>query len=284
MATPWDRAAAGYLEEWVPRFAPYHLDLVRELALRPGARVLVVSCGPGAEVLAAARAVGDKGRVLATDKSEEMVRVCREQVDAAGFGNVTVELAETGDARGGSWDAILCAFALWPIDDRAALVRAWAGALAPHGKLGVLTWGPKDGDGPFQRLLVCLRTLEPGHYVPSPYVEAERDAMTALFEQGGLSLVRHTVVSHTLAFRSAEHFVRATREAWTWRRVWDAIGDQRAGLVAAAFYDAVGGPDTPLSFDSPATIAIAGRPGDEIELENRPSLRVPQPSLRVPKS
>ena len=54
MATPWDRAAAGYLDEWVPRFVPYHLDLVRELALHPGARVLVASAGPGSEVLAVA--------------------------------------------------------------------------------------------------------------------------------------------------------------------------------------------------------------------------------------
>jgi hypothetical protein len=56
MGTPWDRAALGYLEEWVPRFVPYHLDLVREMALAPGQRVLVPSAGPGAEVLPVARA------------------------------------------------------------------------------------------------------------------------------------------------------------------------------------------------------------------------------------
>src|SRR5690242_1791994 len=38
MATPWDRAAAKYIEEWVPRFVPYHVDLVRELALAQGQR------------------------------------------------------------------------------------------------------------------------------------------------------------------------------------------------------------------------------------------------------
>ncbi len=52
MATPFDRAAKRYIEEWVPRFVPYHLDLVRELALTSGQRVLVTRCGPGAEVLA----------------------------------------------------------------------------------------------------------------------------------------------------------------------------------------------------------------------------------------
>ncbi len=76
MGTPWDRAAAKYLEEWVPRFVPYHLDLVQELVLAQGQRVLVTSTGPGAEVLAVARAVGDKGVVRATDASEELVAMC----------------------------------------------------------------------------------------------------------------------------------------------------------------------------------------------------------------
>src|SRR5580658_6599175 len=94
MATPWDRAAAGYLDEWVPRFVPYHLDLVRELALHPGARVLVASAGPGSEALAVARTVGGRGKVRATDKSEEMVRLCREQVKTAGFTNVEADVAD----------------------------------------------------------------------------------------------------------------------------------------------------------------------------------------------
>src|SRR6516165_9290748 len=81
MATPWDRAAAGYLEEWVPRFIPYHLDLVVELTLREGERVLVTSAGPGTEVIAAARAVGPNGFVRATDKSAEMVRICAQQIE-----------------------------------------------------------------------------------------------------------------------------------------------------------------------------------------------------------
>jgi ubiquinone/menaquinone biosynthesis C-methylase UbiE len=276
MATPWDRAAAGYLDEWVPRFVPYHLDLVRELALQSGARVLVTSCGPGSEVLAVARAVGDRGRVVATDKSDEMIRICRDQAQAASFANIESAVADASDTRGKKWDAIVCAFGLWQIEDRASLVRAWSSALAPRGKVGVLTWGPPAGEGPFEILASCMRELEPAHAVPSPHVLAEREPMTRLFDQGGLVMVRHTVIRHTLAFKSAEHFVRAVKEACTWRRIWEELGDARVERIAGLFYEKVGGPQTPLSFDSPATIAIAARPGDEIELENRPSLRVPK--------
>ncbi|MDP9151165.1 MAG: methyltransferase domain-containing protein [Myxococcota bacterium] len=294
MATPWDRAAAGYLDEWVPRFVPYHLDLVRELALRPGDHVLVTSAGPGAEVLAAARAVGEAGFVRATDKSQEMIRICREQRDRARLpARIECAEADASDATpepGRPWDAILCAFGLWqlpatsgaarvvgekgissrvPEPSRLDALRAWAAALAPNGKVGIITWGPSDPGEPFAQLGACLSELEPACAVPDPHVEATRDAMASMFEEAGLVMVRHTVVRHTLGFKTAEAFVRAMREACTWRRVSEELGDARLERVAARFYERHGGPDKPISFDPPATLAIAALPGAQIELEHR---------------
>jgi SAM-dependent methyltransferase len=276
MGTPWDRAAEGYLEEWVPRFVPYHLDLVREMAMRAGDRVLVTSAGPGAEVLAVARAVGDGGSVRATDKSEEMVRLCREQTDRARLATpIECAVADAGDSQGGPWDAVLCAFGLWQIDSRTDALRSWAGALRPAGKIGLITWGPSDPEEPFEMLSACLHDLEPELPLPGSYVLAARDSMAAMFDDAGLAMVRHTVIRHTLAFVSADAFVRAMREGCTWRRIWEEIGDARMQRVAARFFERVGGPDAPLSFHPPATIAIAALPGAEVELQHRPSVRVP---------
>jgi SAM-dependent methyltransferase len=276
MGTPWDRAAEGYLAEWVPRFVPYHLDLVREVMLHEGARVLVTSAGPGAEVLAVARSVGDAGFVRATDRSAEMVRICSEQVSRARLGTpFECAEADASDASGGPWDAVLCAFGLWQLPSRPASIRAWAHALAPAGKVGIITWGPGEPGQPFQLLGACLREMEPALSVPDPHVHAERDAMSAMFDEGGLAMVRHTVVRHTLTFRTAEAFFSAIRESCTWRRIWEDIGDARMQRVGACFYERVGGPGTPLSFEPPATIAIAALHGAQVELQHRPSVRVP---------
>jgi ubiquinone/menaquinone biosynthesis C-methylase UbiE len=277
MGTPWDRAAAEYLEEWVPRFVPYHLDLVREMAFREGDRALVTSCGPGSEVLAVARAVGDRGFVRATDKSAEMVRICREQVNLAGVaGRVECEEADAIDAHGGLWNGVVCAFGLWQLRSQIDALQAWAKELAPTGKVGIVTWGPSDRSDPFGKLHACLRELEPWSSVPEPTIHAGREAMAAMFDEAGLAMVRHTVVRHTLSFKTAEGFVRAMREACTWRRVWEELGDARLERVAARFYEWCGGPDTPLSFDPSATLAIAALPGAEVELHHRPSVRAPQ--------
>lgn len=282
MATPFDRAATRYLEEWVPRFVPYHLDLVRELALAQGQRVLVARCGPGAEVLAVARAVGDKGTIRATDPSAEMVGICDEQVKKAGFPAVSCERAAPDDVGDGNWNAIVCAFGLWTLADRAAVLKAWAASLAPHGKVGVLTFGPPDDADPFEILAQALHELEPAAVAKPPRIEASRESFAKTFEEGGLALVRHTVLRHTVSFHTAEEFTAAIREGRTWRRIWEELGPERMGRVTARFYDRVGGPTEPLVFEPAATLAIAALPGSEVELAVRPSVVAPRLSSMPP--
>ncbi len=278
MATPFDRAAKRYLEEWVPRFVPYHVDLVRELALAEGQRVLVASCGPGAEVLAVARAVGDRGTVRATDTSADMVAICDEQVKVAGFRAVTCEKAPAGDVGLGGWNAVICAFGLWQMTDRTAVLATWASALAPNGKVGVLTFGPPDDSDPFEVLTRSLRELEPSAVHRPPRIDADRESVARMFEDGGLALVRHTVLRHTVSFRTAEDFIAAIREGRTWRRVWEELGPERMARVTAHFYDQLGGPTAPLVFEPAATLAIAALPGAEVELAVRVSVVAPVPN------
>jgi ubiquinone/menaquinone biosynthesis C-methylase UbiE len=280
MGTPWDRAATRYLEEWVPRFVPYHLDLVRALALAEGQRVLVASSGPGAEVLAVARAVGESGTVRALDASDDMVRICAEQVKKAGFSCVTCGRGEAGDVGDGSWHAIVCAFGLHTLRDRRDVLEKWSVALAQNGKVGVLTFGPPEDSDPFEVLSRALSDLEPEVTARPPRVGAERESMLRMFEEAGLSLVRHTVLRHTVSFPSAEAFTLAIREGRTWRRVYDELGEERFGRVTARFYDRVGGPTVPLVFEPAVTLAIAAHPGAEVELADRPkSVKVPPLSL-----
>jgi len=280
-----DRAAAGYLEEWVPRFLPYHTDLVRELALAAGQRVLVTCCGPGTEVFGVARAVGEGGRVRATDTRRAMVDLCARRAAEAGMTQVDCAVAEASDTSGGPWDAVVCAFGLWQFDGRSQVIAAWGEALREHGKVGVMTFGPPEPDEPFERFAGIVRELEPSVPYRAPRVNAERAAMQLLFADAGLAMVRLTVVRHTMSFGSAEAFVAALRHASTWRSVWEAVGDVRWDRLTSRFYDAVGGPSAALTFEPTATIAIATRPGDEVELAHRPSVRAPHvPGSRPPPS
>src|SRR6478735_1078383 len=276
--TAWDRAAEGYAAQWLPRYVPYQQDLVRELTLRAGERVLVPAAGPGAEAIAAARIVGDQGFVRATDPSSEMIRLAKERVLAAGMTSlVSCDQVDALDTAGGPWDAIVCAFGLWQVGDRQKVLTKWREALSPLGKVGVLVWGPPDVEGPWVAFRRSLAKIEPSLADGLRWTDAEREPMAKTFEAAGLELVRHTIVRHTLNFPSAEAFVRSVTEACTFREVYERLGEETYHRVVVGFYDQVGGPDAPLSFQPAATIAIGCNPGVEIELEARPSRRPPPP-------
>ena len=263
MATSWDRASTAYVEEWLPRFAPYHGDLVREVGLAPRQRALLVCAGPGSVAAFAARAVGEGGRVRAVDPRPEMLELSKERAKAAG---VSVEIAKPDDL-GGPWDAIISAFASVEIDIAAEL-PAWSDALDPRGKLALLLWGPFEPDDPLALLERIAVDRQPGPTF-------DRTHLGQLLHSAGLTLVRHTIVSHTVSFPRAEELATAAIRACTWRSAFEAQGEARCGKALARFYDAVGGPDRPVSWEPPATLAIAGLPGAEIELPHRPSIKIP---------
>ncbi len=266
------------MAEWLPRFTPYHIDLVDELSLQEGQRVLVACCGSGSEVVAVARELGASGYVRATDANQQMVALAAQRAFSAGFPNVSVECAAAEDARGGPWDSIVCAFGLWQLENRVDVLHSWKGALGKSGKVGVMTWGPPEENDPFELITQCLRQHEPGVKIVAPRILSERDSIRHMFEDAGLALVRHTVVRHTLSFPTAEQFVTSLREARFWHDIWAEIGEERMGFVVARFYDRVGGPTAPLPWDAPATLAVAGIPGSEIALRERKSVRVPIPT------
>ncbi|HEX7667736.1 MAG TPA: class I SAM-dependent methyltransferase [Polyangiaceae bacterium] len=285
MATPWDRAAQGYVEEWMPRFVPYHLDLVRETKLAPGQRVFVAAAGPGAEVLAAAREVGETGFVRAVDSSAMMASICKEKVDAAELKNVEVSQADASEIDGKTpYDAVICAFGLWQLEDRVSVIKSWANALNENGKVAILTWGPIEEDDLFEKVGRCLAHVEPDVASPNPKSFALRDPMNEMFEAADLVMVRHTILRHPLTFQTAEKFISALKESCTWRKVWEDIGDARMAHVAARFYGLVGGPDATLAWSPAATLAIAAKPGSEIEIASRASVRVPAAGSVPPKA
>jgi len=109
----WKRAAATYETE-VPYFALMGERIAAHAELRPGETVLDVACGKGATIVPAARAVGDKGRVLGVDIVEDMVEGARRAIAAAGLANASAKVmdGEALDLADASFDVVLMAFGL----------------------------------------------------------------------------------------------------------------------------------------------------------------------------
>ena len=87
----WDEASQGWRDwhELIDRAADHVSEhIVRMARVQPGDRVLDIAAGYGEPALTAAKVVGPRGEVVATDISASMLAYGRERASAAGLENV----------------------------------------------------------------------------------------------------------------------------------------------------------------------------------------------------
>lgn len=107
--------------------------------VRPGQIVLDLGSGAGLDLLIAARRVGESGRVIGVDMTDEMIEEARRNVARAGVTNVEVRkgLIEELPVESGSVDWVIsnCVLNLSP--DKDAVFREIARVLRPGGRFSV---------------------------------------------------------------------------------------------------------------------------------------------------
>ena len=114
----WDNVAVGWNKWWktFEKGAQKVSNKLVELAeIKPGQRVLDIATGIGEPAITAARTVGDKGHVIATDISTQMLAIGRERAIAQGLQNM-IEFregdAESVDLPNSSFEAVLSRWGL----------------------------------------------------------------------------------------------------------------------------------------------------------------------------
>lgn len=152
-----DQALRGYYDLMARVYdrgaeAPYRAarrEAVRQLALKPGERVLDLACGTGVNFSLLQAAVGDAGLVISVDYSQGMLDQARRKIAAHGWGNVILHQADAADlspawlaehvpAAAGGVDAVLITLGLSVIPGWQAALRGAVAVLRPGGRLVVM--------------------------------------------------------------------------------------------------------------------------------------------------
>jgi len=132
VAPAWNEVRKGFYDERL-RDA-----IIKGADIKEGDTVLDVACGTGFLTIMAARTVGEAGRVICVDLSEEMLQEARESLTKEGLIHI-VEL-RIGDMlslplENNSMDAVICNMGLHHSFDPQLAIKEMVRVLKPKGRL-----------------------------------------------------------------------------------------------------------------------------------------------------
>jgi SAM-dependent methyltransferase len=116
--------------------------LQQAAAPQPGERVLDIGCGTGATAIPFAKAVAPGGQVTGVDIAEPMLAQARENIAAAGVGNVTLLRADAQVHRfpSDSFDLLISRFGVMFFADPIAAFTNLHAGLCDGGRLCMAVW------------------------------------------------------------------------------------------------------------------------------------------------
>ena len=219
----WETAAEAWhrwgpvLEQWLGPATEIMLDLA---GVREGSHVLDVAAGAGGQTLVAARRVGPRGKVIATDISSHILDFAADEARRAGLANVeTQEMdGENLEFEPDSFDAVISRVGLIYFPDQQKALTSMRHVLKPGGKLTAIVYSTPDTNKFFSIPVSIIRRRAqlppplPGQ--PGPFSLGNPGVLEQAYAQAGFRNVEVRTVPAPLRMRSATEFVQFARESF----------------------------------------------------------------------
>ncbi|HEX4526457.1 MAG TPA: class I SAM-dependent methyltransferase [Gaiellaceae bacterium] len=241
LAAGWERAreqreeSAAAVTEW----------LVRELAPRPGDRVLELAAGQGDVGFEVAVVLGESGRLISSDFSSAMAEIARRRSVELGLTNVEHRIldAEQIELADDSVDGVLCRWGYMLMPDPKAALAETRRVLRPGGRLAFSVWS-SAARNPWVsvagRILVAHGRMpppEPGQ--PGMFVLGDEELLRRLVENAGFANLRIEEVAVQSDYPSVDEYVRRSSElGGMFSRAWAEAREDEQEQMKEEFREA----------------------------------------------
>jgi len=186
----WDKAAIYYENSWQQQLKPAQEKLLEMANLQPGERLIDIACGTGLVSFPAAEKVRPTGFVLATDISDEMVKICAETAIEKKISNIQFKRmdAEELDVQDEQYNVALCALGLMYVPDPIKALKEMYRVIRPGGRAVAAVWGQRDHCG-WAEIFEIVDKRVATEVCPMFFNLGNRDVLKRSFEMAGFSNV-----------------------------------------------------------------------------------------------
>jgi ubiquinone/menaquinone biosynthesis C-methylase UbiE len=263
----WEAAAPGWAK-WEATMSaslePATTAMLEMAGVGPGARVLDLASGAGSQTLSAARRVGARGRVLASDISETMLQQVRDSASAAGLDHVDTLAVAAEDLApdAGPFDAVICRLGLMHFKAPARALAAARSVLRPGGRIAVVVYTTPAANpfmaGPMHILLRHAGKAPPAPGQPGIFSLGAAGFVERLLADAGFVDVEQRTLALPLRMASAAQALAMMREAFG---AYRAVVSDAPEAVQHAAWAEVGQTlqafETATGFEAPTEVRVA---------------------------
>ena len=263
----WEQAADAWhawgptLEAWLGEATEVMLDLAN---VGEGDRVLDVAAGAGGQSLAAARRVGPRGAVLATDISPAILEHAAAETRRAGLANLATRVmdGEQLDVEPSSFDAAISRVGLIYFPDRQRALTEIRRALRPGGRVSAIVYSTPEANAFFSLPVSIVRRRAdlpaPAPGQPGPFSLGQEGVIDRAYTDAGFSDVATRVVQAPLRMASAAECTRFERESFgALHQMLSGLPENEREEAWDEIEETLGQFDGPNGFAGPCELIVA---------------------------
>lgn len=219
----WQSAAEAWyrwspaINQWLGKATDQLFDLAD---LTPGEKVLDIAAGAGEQAITAARRVGPKGYVLATDISPNILEFAKMMAGQANLENIETKVMD-GEALTVPNEMFDFAFSrvglIYFPDQQKALRETWR-VLKPGGRIGAIVYSSAEKNEFFSIPVSIIRKRAnlpppmPGQ--PGPFSLGAPGVIEDAFKKAGFKNIKTALISSPVIMSSAKECVQFEKESF----------------------------------------------------------------------